>query len=236
MQLEYNKLAKYYDKIYSEKDYNSESKQILDIISKTKQSAGRKLLDIACGTGVHISYFKKKYDVIGIDINKNMLSIARKKFPDTQFYEGDMLNFKLATKFDIITCLFNSITYIHTKKKLESMLQNIYKYLNTDGIILVESSIIKNNIKEFKVIRHYKDKNLTIDRIILAKVTKKYIRAETEYLISEKGNKPQKYIDVHNLRLYKPDEFMYLMKKVGFKVKKFKNKANGYDVFVGVKQ
>ena len=41
---------------------------------------GGKIIDIGCGTGnFSIKLAKKHYEVVGIDISKNMLDIARKK-------------------------------------------------------------------------------------------------------------------------------------------------------------
>lgn len=43
----YNKFAKYYEKIYSNKDYDKEFRFIEDIISKYNIS-GKRVLDMAC--------------------------------------------------------------------------------------------------------------------------------------------------------------------------------------------
>ena len=76
----YRQLAKYYDKIYSTKDYKSESKRIHSLIKKYKKTNGKELLDIACGTGNHIQHLKKYYDITGLDLDKEMLSIVKKNF------------------------------------------------------------------------------------------------------------------------------------------------------------
>jgi len=56
----YNKTAKYYDLIYGWKDYRKESEFIHKLIQKHKKNTGNELLDVACGTGNHIRYLKKK--------------------------------------------------------------------------------------------------------------------------------------------------------------------------------
>ena len=53
-------LAKYYDLIYSWKDYKKEVENINKLILKYKQSRGKRLLEVACGTGHHLQYFKDK--------------------------------------------------------------------------------------------------------------------------------------------------------------------------------
>ena len=58
-QMMYKELAKYYDLIYLSKDYKKESQQLMRIIKKYKKSEGKKLLDVACGTGGHLKFLEK---------------------------------------------------------------------------------------------------------------------------------------------------------------------------------
>ena len=46
----YKELAKYYDLIYSFKDYKKESEILVKLIRKYKQSDDKSLLDVGCGT------------------------------------------------------------------------------------------------------------------------------------------------------------------------------------------
>ena len=101
----YKKLAKYYDKIYVEKDYAGEAKFMEWVVKKHQKGKGKKLIDIACGTGNHIQYLKNHYKVTGLDLNPEMLKLARKKVQDVKFIKGDMKKLALDEKFDVI--IFN---------------------------------------------------------------------------------------------------------------------------------
>ncbi|MFX1344099.1 MAG: methyltransferase domain-containing protein, partial [Promethearchaeota archaeon] len=72
----YKELAKYYDLIYSWKDYRKETNKIEKLIKKYKKSDGNKLLDVACGTGKHVEYLKENFSCTGIDLNVEMINIA----------------------------------------------------------------------------------------------------------------------------------------------------------------
>ncbi|MCK4965014.1 MAG: class I SAM-dependent methyltransferase, partial [Dehalococcoidia bacterium] len=106
--------AKYYDKIYSFKDYEQEAAEIAQIIEQHLCSDGRRLLDVACGTGRHVEYLKDQFEVEGLDISHEMLAIARRRNPNVPFYEADITNFDLGRTFDVITCLFSAIGYAKT--------------------------------------------------------------------------------------------------------------------------
>ena len=91
----YKELAKYYDLIYSWKDYEKETAKINKLIKKQKNSDGNKLLDVACGTGKHLEYLKKKFSCTGIDLNEEMIAIAKSNISDISFDQADMINFNL---------------------------------------------------------------------------------------------------------------------------------------------
>ena len=86
----YEKYAAYYDKIYAYVDYEGESEFINWAVNKHKTSSGVELLDVACGTGSHALILKNNFNITGVDINENMLKIAREKVPEANFIHGDM--------------------------------------------------------------------------------------------------------------------------------------------------
>ena len=81
----YKKFAKYYDKIYHEKDYKAESEFITWVVKNHKKSKSNKLLDIACGTGTHASFLVDDFSIVGVDLNTEMLKLAKKKVPGAKF-------------------------------------------------------------------------------------------------------------------------------------------------------
>ena len=89
----YSNLAKYYDIIHSDatwKDYKGDSQKIHKVIQQYKKTQGNNLLDVACGTGNHIKYLKRQYNITGLDLHKEMLDIARNKFPNIKFLQRDI--------------------------------------------------------------------------------------------------------------------------------------------------
>ncbi len=137
-QVLYRELAKYYDLIYSWKDYEKETSELKRLFFKYKKSAGTMLLDVACGTGHHIKHLKDKYSCTGIDVNEAILKIARKNVEDVEFIQADMTSFNLDRKFDIITCLFSSIGYVRTYQNLRKTFQNVSGHLVKGGVAFVE--------------------------------------------------------------------------------------------------
>ena len=107
----YSSGAKYYDKIYSFIDYKKEVDLLTSFIKKYKLCKGNSLLDVACGTGNHIPFLKKEYEITGIDKSAEMIKIAKSKIKDVDFIISDMLNLNLNKKFDVVISLFHVMSY-----------------------------------------------------------------------------------------------------------------------------
>ena len=102
------------------KDHAAEAQKVHQLIQQHKRSSGNTLLEVACGTGIHASILRENYQVEGLDLDAEMLAVASQTYPDIPFHQADMADFDLGKQFDAITCLFSSIGYVKTKKRLES--------------------------------------------------------------------------------------------------------------------
>jgi ubiquinone/menaquinone biosynthesis C-methylase UbiE len=136
--MSFSKSAQYYDRIYSWKDYEKESQEIVKLIHSNLKSNGNRLLEVACGTGLHIELLKSEFDIEGLDIEPQLLDIARARNPGIVFHHADMTDFDLGTRFDIITCLFSSIGYVKTVDNLHKAICCFQHHLVLGGTLLVE--------------------------------------------------------------------------------------------------
>ena len=234
----YGDLAKYYDLIYSWKNYKNESKMIKQVILKYKKSDGNSFLDVACGTGKHLENMRSKFSCTGIDLNEEMLNIARKKFPDIRFIKGNMINFKINERYDIITCLFSSIGYVKTYKNLRITLENFSKHLKTGGVVLIEPWFTK---AAYKVgaphLTVYQDKNTKIARVSVSKAKGGVSIMEMHYLIAERDKEVKHFVSVEELGMFETQKTLKIMKDSGFKARflKIKSFDRRKGLFVGVK-
>lgn len=129
--------SKYYDVIYSFKDYEQEAQQVRQYIKRQGKDY-RTVLDVACGTAEHAFFLKQHYTIDGIDLNPEFVSIAKSKNPDGHYSVADMTRFRLDRKYDVILCLFSSIGYVKTLEMLVQTLTQFKEHLNEEGVILVE--------------------------------------------------------------------------------------------------
>ena len=235
-ELLYKQLAKYYDLVYSWKDYKKEALKIKSLIKKYKKSDGKELLDAACGTGEHLKYLKSNFSCTGMDISKEMLKIAKKNVKGAVFKQADIINFNINKKFDAILCLFSSIAYLKTYKNLEKSIKNFYKHLKNGGVIIIEGFIAKSDFKpNSSYMDIYDGKNVKVARIGTSKIKNGLMLAEMRYLIGEKGN-INYFSETHELGLFDINKVLKIMKKFkirGIFIKKGLMKDRG--IYIGVK-
>lgn len=234
----YKDLAKYYDYIFSWKDYKNEAGKIKKLILKYKRSKGNSLLEVGCGTGRHLEHFKKDFSCTGIDLNEDMLTVARKRLHGVRFLRGNMINFRMKRKFDVITCLFSSIGYVKTYKNLESTLNNFSRHLKQGGVVIIEPWFTKAKYRAGSPhLNVYEGKDIKIARASVSKSKNDISIMDMHYLIIEKGMGVKHYISHEELGMFETSKTLRLMKSVGLDAKFIRNVELMKDrgLYIGVK-
>ena len=94
------------------------------------------VLDLCCGTGDLAGIIKKiqpQACVTGIDFSENMLDIAKDKYPNVQFFQGDATNLPYEDNtFDIVTMGFG----LRNIQNAEKAIEEVYRILKPNGKFL----------------------------------------------------------------------------------------------------
>lgn len=171
---------------------------------------------MACGTGRLTNIFHKKGWVIeGLDLSKEMLSIAKKK--GFKIHKRNMINFNLNKKYDLILNIFDSLNYIHKSSDLKKCFQTANRHLNEKGFFIFDmnSDFRINKIKSINKTEYYKigeteliwlNKHIPnfwiIELIIFCKNKEKYTR----------------FYEKHIERAYPLNEIKRLLKITNFEI------------------
>ncbi|HEX8060301.1 MAG TPA: class I SAM-dependent methyltransferase [Cyclobacteriaceae bacterium] len=131
--------SKYYNLLYKDKDYAGEVKYISSLIRRFHKSP-KSLLDIGCGTGIHASMLSNTgLNVHGVDLSNEMLEIAKlKTTPSLSFSQGDVRNFRLGKKFDVITSLFHVFSYQTSNEAITSSMGTVVEHLDKEGVFIFD--------------------------------------------------------------------------------------------------
>jgi ubiquinone/menaquinone biosynthesis C-methylase UbiE len=132
-----DKLAEIYDRLHHFKNYGGEIEYLKACI-KGRLPGAKTLLDVACGTGTHLGSLSSLYDVEGLDYSDAMLRRARDKHPEIKFHNGNMLEFDLGRRYDVVFCMFRSIAFVETRENLASTVGSMARHLRPGGLLLLE--------------------------------------------------------------------------------------------------
>ncbi len=212
----YGDLAPYYDTIYSFKDYDAEATLLASLIRRYKKSPGRRLLELACGTGKHAKALSKRFEVTGTDINRGMLSVARKNVPGVTFRRADMTKLDLGRTFDVVTCLFSSIGYVKTYANLRRTLEGIARHLAPGGVAIIEPWFTRKAFRPGAPFAGtFGDGDVRIARVTMSRVRGLLSIIDMHYLVAHRGGGVRHYADRHELALFEPGRFLAIMRSAG---------------------
>ena len=105
------------------------SDEIVNIILDNAEiTEGRRVLDVACGTGVLIGDYLERNvkNVTGIDISSEMIKRAKDKFndPRVSFICGDAVEYDFDTQFDAVM-IYNAFPHFPEPEKLIDRLSGL---------------------------------------------------------------------------------------------------------------
>jgi SAM-dependent methyltransferase len=227
------KTARYYDKIYSFKDYKAEAERLMAIFKAHQRSEGTCLLDVACGTGRHLEYLKDRYDVEGLDLSPELLAIARQRHPDIRFHHADMTAFDLGKTFDIVACLFSSIGYVKTLENLSRAVTCMASHLKSGGLLVIEPWFTPDAWRPGTVHAIFIDEpELKIARINTSFVTGRLSVFDLHYVIGTPEG-TEHLVERHELGLFTTDEMLAALAAVSLEVTFDHTGLMGRGLFIG---
>ena len=231
------KSEKYYDALYDAlgKDYPKEVEKAHKIIQKYYRSGGVNLLDVACGTGTHAGFLAKYYKVEGMDLDEDMVTLARTKLPKIRFFQGDMIDFNLNRRFDAITCLFSAIGYVKTNANLSKAIKAMTRHLREGGVLLVEPwfSAEQWTVGSPRAL-HADTEEMKISRISLSGKRRKISILDFHYLVGTTDG-VEYFTEHHELGLFSHQDYLNAFHKAGLEVFHDKKGLDGRGLYIGRK-
>lgn len=92
-------------------------------------------LDLCCGAGSLLKFVcDGGFSAVGLDISSHQLRYARKNAPRAKLVRSDVRSFSLPRKFDVVTCLFDSLNYLTRKRDLLRVFRRVRRHLNKGGL------------------------------------------------------------------------------------------------------
>ncbi len=230
----FRRSARFYDAIYSFKDYAAEADLVTRYIRSLTPET-RTLLDVACGTGLHMEHLRRNFIVEGIDLDPDLLTIAREGNLDGVFHEGDMRDFDLGKTFDAVTCLFSSIGYMTDLDDLNRAVGTMARHLNPGGILVIEGWFTPDAFDPHHVGAVFVDEpDLKIARVNNAQVEGRLSKFTFHYVVGT-PDEVSTFTEDHVLGLFTREEYEEALAAAGLTVRFEPDGLMGRGNYIGIK-
>jgi SAM-dependent methyltransferase len=232
MYSDFETISTYYDALYvNDKEYSLEADKVKELLTKHGIHSQADLLVLACGTGGHIPYLKDAFNVSGLDLSKDMLALARKKFPDSRFHLGNLIDFELETEYDAMICLYGSIGFVKTLDNLRAAMKRIAAHLRPDGLSLITPWSTVEDFKDVIVVDAADNPDLKIARMEQVRLKEPTIVEVTFHHLIGNNNDVTYHKQSMEIGLFSRQEYLSAMTDAGLKVVE---EYSGTDVRGGV--
>jgi SAM-dependent methyltransferase len=232
MRLVFRRSARLYDAVYASiRDYPREAAE-LDRLIQERRPGARTLLDIACGTGAHLEHLTG-YEVEGLDLDPEMLGVARERLPNVPLHEGDMVDFDLGKRFDAVVCMFSSIGYVRTAERLRSAVASMARHLEPGGVLVVEPWLSPEVWVDRHVGAVFVDQpELKIARMNVGEREGNLSIFEFEYLVGT-PNGLERFNERHELGLFTVEQYLEAFRAAGLEVDHDPEGPMGRGLYIG---
>ena len=96
------------------------------------------VLELGCGSGTILAGLGRFATLSGVDISPEMLAIARDKAPSAQLIEGDITDFELGERFDVVICVFDTLNHITSFDGWRALFACAHRHLEPGGLFVFD--------------------------------------------------------------------------------------------------
>lgn len=217
--MSYQTFAQVYDAIMDETLYDRWG----EFVDSQLQDKKPKLLELACGTGaLAVALSKRGYNVTGLDLSENMLSLANERAVEEQvdipLIQADMMELSDIGQFEAVTCFSDSLCYMPDEKAVLKVFQQVYNVLTETGKFLFDVHSIYQTDTVFPgyMFNDQSDEISFLWRSYAGEEPHSVEHDLTFFVYDEELDLYDRYDETHKERTYSLDQYKNMLSKAGF--------------------
>lgn len=220
--MSYEKFAYLYDGLMQDVPYDKWVNIVEAYVNKHRIE-GKKLLDLACGTGeLSVRFAREGFEVTGADLSSDMLSVAKAKADQLalpiQFFQQDMAELEDLGEYDVIGIFTDSLNYLKDEQAVRQTFEGVYRLLKSGGLFLFDVHSV------YKMDQIFADATFTLVEEEISYIWESFIGEEphsiehelTFFVLDEVTGKYDRIDELHFQRTYPEHFYKGLLERTGF--------------------
>lgn len=200
------------------RDVEGEAARVREAWESVLGRGRHRVLDVACGTGLHLERFREHADVAGADHSAAMLRVAARRLPGVTLHEQPMEHLDVPEAFDAITCLLAGIAYPLGEIRLHQALRRMRRHLRDGGVLVVDPGPSMHTLEQLQPEPLlFELTGSLIERRTRWSVHRNELVLHHEFRISTAGRRWTLH-DLHEITLRDLHEHRVAMERAGFEV------------------
>ncbi|WTB16795.1 class I SAM-dependent methyltransferase [Streptomyces sp. NBC_00829] len=127
--------------LYDVVQSDSTSADLCQTLIEQHRPDARTLVDFGCGTGRDLEILAERFECIGVDLQPGMVDHAHQVRPGLDIRTGDMRTVRLGKRMDVVTCMGNSLAYVHDYEEISHVFATFAAHARPDALLVLCSPV-----------------------------------------------------------------------------------------------
>ncbi|MER6998474.1 class I SAM-dependent methyltransferase [Streptomyces sp. NPDC000410] len=127
--------------LYDVVQSDSTSAEMCQTLIELHKPDARTLVDFGCGTGRDLELLAKRFECIGVDLQPGMVDHAHRARPGLDIRTGDMRAARLGKRMDVVTCMGNSLAYVHHNEEISQVFATFAAHAGPGALLVLCSPV-----------------------------------------------------------------------------------------------
>ncbi|MBT2646019.1 methyltransferase domain-containing protein [Bacillus sp. ISL-34] len=220
----YERFAYVYDELMKDAPYE---KWLMILTAKLEQYGidGRKVLDLACGTGeMTVELAQHGFEVTGVDLSDEMLLVANEKAVklglSIPLFQQNMAELEGLGQFDCVTIFCDSLNYLRDEEDIVKTFSRVHEHLKDGGLFLFDIHSI------YKMEEIFRDNTFAVNGEEVSYIWDCFPGAEpysvehdlSFFVRDDESGLYDRFDELHYQRTYPVEQYKRWLEQAGFTV------------------
>jgi SAM-dependent methyltransferase len=127
--------------LYDVVQADSASAEICQDLIERHRPDSRTLVDFGCGTGRDLETLAGRFECVGVDLQPGLVDHAHRARPGLDIRVGDMRTVRLGRRMDVVTCMGNSLAYVHGDEEISQVFATFAAHARPGALLVLCSPV-----------------------------------------------------------------------------------------------